>query len=97
MQINNILNNEVGLGYDNNSDTVGIVMKTVEDMRYPGLGVFIPKFMLGYTFKKNEVGKEETVSIQNDKCVNDSSIGKIVDSSAVIKNYISVRPLLIYQ
>lgn len=94
MQINNILNNEVGLGYDNNSDTVGIVMKTVEDMGYPGLGVFIPKFMLGYTFKKNEVGKEETVSIQNDKCVNDSSIGKIVDSSAVIKNYISVRPLL---
>lgn len=94
MRIIDDLNTQMGLGYDNNSDTVGIVMKTTEDMGYPGLGVFIPKFMLGYQFKTNDIGKEETAEINNDKCVNSKSYGKSFGNKVTIKNYISVRPLL---
>lgn len=94
MQILDTLDNTVGLGADNNSDTVGIVMKTAEDLGFPGLGVFIPKFMLGYQLKTSEKAKEETVSINTSKCVNAKSIGTVTEKSLVLKNYIIVRPLL---
>lgn len=94
MQILNSLDNTVGLGADNNSDTVGIVIKTAEELGFPGLGVFIPKFMLGYQLKSSEKAEEKTVNINNSKCVNDKSIGTVTEKSLVLKNYITVRPLL---
>lgn len=94
MQILNTLDNSVGLGADNNSDTVGIVMKTAEELGFPGLGVFIPKFMLGYQLKQSEKAKEETVTVNTSKCVNAKSIGTVTEKSLTLKNYITVRPLL---
>lgn len=94
MQIIDSINNTVGLGCDNSSDTVGIVMKTAEDLGYPALGVFIPKFMLGYDIKGGEAGEEIDASISGTKCVNSADSINIFDYSVMIKNYIVVRPLL---
>lgn len=94
MQIINTLDNTPGLGSDNDSDTVGIVMKTSEELGFPGLGVFIPKFMLGYSLKSGEKATEKSISISNSKCVNDKSIGSVIDKSLILKNFIIVRPLL---
>lgn len=94
MQLIDSINTIPGLGVDNNVDTVGIVMKTAEQLGFPGLGVFIPKFMLGYSLKSGDKAKDETVSISSSKCVNSSDNSCSIQSSAVLKNYIVVRPLL---
>lgn len=94
MQLIDSINTVPGLGVDNNVDTVGIVMKTAEQLGFPGLGVFIPKFMLGYSLKSGDKAKDETVSISSSKCVNSSDNNCSIQSSAVLKNYIVVRPLL---
>lgn len=94
MQLIDSINTIPGLGVDNNVDTVGIVMKTAEQLGFPGLGVFIPKFMLGYSLKSGDKAKDETVSISSSKCVNSSDNNCSIQSSAVLKNYIVVRPLL---
>lgn len=94
MQLIDSINTVPGLGVDNNVDTVGIVMKTADQLGFPGLGVFIPKFMLGYSLKSGDKAKDETVSISSSKCVNSSDNNSLIQSSAVLKNYIVVRPLL---
>lgn len=94
MQLTDVVNNTVGLGCDNSSDTVGIVIKTAEELGYPALGVFIPKFMLGYELKTGEVADEKDISLQNTKCVNSADKQNFFDPSVMMKNYIIVRPLL---
>lgn len=87
--------NKIDLGYDDSRDTIGIVFKTQEEFNgKPMLGVIIPKFMLGYSFTDNERAKEESIELNNDKCMNDDSEGQFWSSDVVIKNYITVRPLL---
>lgn len=94
MQIIDSVNNTVGLGCDNSSDTVGIVMKTAEELGYPALGVFIPKFMLGYEIKSGQAAEEVDASISGTKCVNQVDKLDMFDYSVMIKNYVIVRPLL---
>lgn len=93
MRIIDSINNIIGLGSDDYSDTIGIVFKTAEDMEAPQLGVIIPKFMFGYDFSNGVKAEEETVSISGKKCVNEDS-NSYWDSSITKKNYITVDPLL---
>ena len=59
-----ILNN-LSLGTDEYSDTIGIVFKTDEEIGAPQLGVIIPKFMLGYKFKNGDKAMVEISRTEN--------------------------------
>ena len=87
-----ILNN-LSLGTDEYSDTIGIVFKTDEEIGAPQLGVIIPKFMLGYTFKNGDKATEQSITVNGKKCINEDS-NSYWDSSIMLKNYITVDPLL---
>ena len=87
-----ILNN-LSLGTDEYSDTIGIVFKTDEEIGAPQLGVIIPKFMLGYTFKNGDKASEQSISVSGKKCINKDS-NSYWDSTIMLKNYITVDPLL---
>jgi hypothetical protein len=93
MRIEDSVSNKLVLGTDEYSDTVGIVIKTDEEMEAPQLGVIIPKFMLGYTFKNGDKASEQSISIKGKKCINEDS-NSYWDSSIMLKNYITVDPLL---
>lgn len=93
MRIEDSVSNKLVLGTDEYSDTVGIVIKTDEEMEAPQLGVIIPKFMLGYTFKNGDTASEQSISIKGKKCINEDS-NSYWDSSIMLKNYITVDPLL---
>lgn len=85
--------NRIGLGSDRNRDTVGIVLKTQEDNKNkPILGLYIPKFMLGYDFGNNVEANESSISIKGDKFINENK--SFWKSTVTIKNYIQVRPFL---
>lgn len=95
MRIIDPVKNSIGLGYNSTRDTIGIVFKTSEMLDgKPYLGLIIPKFMLGYSFKSGDKPKDVSYAIKNDKCINDPDEEQFWDSSATIKNYIIVRPLL---
>ncbi len=83
--------NKIGLGSDRNRDTVGIVIKPVENNK-PVLGLYIPKLMLGYDFGNNVKAEEFSVNIKGNKCLNANK--SFWNSSVMIKNYIQVRPFL---
>ena len=63
MRILDPISNNLSLGTDEYSDTIGIVFKTDEEIGAPQLGVIIPKFMLGYTFKNGDTATEVSISI----------------------------------
>ena len=87
--------NVIGLGSDNNKETVGIVFKTSEELdNRPLLGLIIPKFMIGYDFKDGDKPSDIEVPITGSKCVNDSTIKPFWSTSINMKNYILVRPYL---
>ena len=93
MRILDPISNNLSLGTDEYSDTIGIVFKTDEEIGAPQLGVIIPKFMLGYTFKNGDKATEESISVKGKKCINEDS-NSYWDSSIILKNYITVDPLL---
>lgn len=93
MQITDSISNMLTLGTDEYSDTVGIVFKTEEDIGAPQLGVIIPKFMLGYSFKNGDKATEQSLKVTGKKCINEDS-NSYWKSSIMIKNYITVDPLL---
>lgn len=93
MRINDSISNNLVLGTDEYSDTIGIVLKTTEEMQAPQLGVIIPKFMLGYSFKNGDVATEEPISVNGKKCINEDT-DSYWDSTIMLKNYITVDPLL---
>lgn len=93
MRINDSISNKLVLGTDEYSDTIGIVLKTTEEMQAPQLGVIIPKFMLGYSFKNGDVATEEPINVNGKKCINEDT-DSYWDSSIILKNYITVDPLL---
>ena len=87
--------NVIGLGSDNNKETIGIVFKTSEELNNrPLLGLIIPKFMIGYEFKDGDKASDTDIPIHGSKCVNDDSCTKFWSSSINMKNYILVRPYL---
>ena len=86
--------NSLSLGTDDYSDTIGIVFKTEEKIGAPQLGVIIPKFMLDYSFKNGDKAREDTISIKGNKCINEDT-ESYWDSSIILKNYITVDPLLV--
>ena len=87
--------NVIGLGSDNNKETIGIVFKTSEELtNRPLLGLIIPKFMIGYEFKDGDKASDTDIPIHGSKCVNDDSCTKFWSSSINMKNYILVRPYL---
>lgn len=87
--------NELGLGYDNSKDTIGIVFKTSKDLNNrPLLGLIIPKFMMGYDFKNNDAPRETDLTINSSKFINDESCSGFIDKKITYKNYILVRPFL---
>ena len=94
MNIIDPVRNQIGLGSVRNTDTIGIVVKTAEEMGGPKLGLYIPKFMLGYSMSNGEIAKDSPVELKNDKCINDSSFGTFWKKEIVIKNYITVYPYL---
>ena len=53
MQILNKNTMKPEIGFDDSTETIGIVVKTAEDLGYPALGVMVPKFMSGYEFTSN--------------------------------------------
>ena len=66
--------NVIGLGSDNNKETVGIVFKTSEELdNRPLLGLIIPKFMIGYEFKDGDKASDTEIPISGSKCVNENS------------------------
>ena len=73
MRILDTILNNLSLGTDEYSDTLGIVFKTDEEIGAPQLGVIIPKFMLGYTFKNGDTATEESISVNGKKCINEDS------------------------
>ena len=93
MRINDSISNNLVLGTDEYSDTIGIVLKTTEEMQAPQLGVIIPKFMLGYSFKNGDVATEEPINVNGKKCINEDT-DSYWDSTIILKNYITVDPLL---
>ena len=87
--------NVIGLGSDNNKETVGIVFKTSEELdNRPLLGLIIPKFMIGYEFKDGDKASDTEIPISGSKCVNENSDKTFWSSSINMKNYILVRPYL---
>lgn len=87
--------NVIGLGSDNNKETIGIVFKTSEELNNrPLLGLIIPKFMIGYEFKDGDKASDTDIPLHGSKCVNDDSCTKFWSSSINMKNYILVRPYL---
>ena len=94
MKIIDSYKNKIGLGSDRNRDTIGIVIKTVEENNNkPVLGLYIPKLMLGYEFNGNNVKAEDaSISIKGSKCLNENK--SFWNDSVMIKNYIQVRPFL---
>lgn len=87
--------NVIGLGSDNNKETVGIVFKTSKDLdNRPLLGLIIPKFMIGYEFKDGDKASDTEIPISGSKCVNENSDKTFWSSSINMKNYILVRPYL---
>ena len=93
MYIVDSFKNKIGLGSDRNRDTVGIVIKTVEDNKNkPILGLYIPKLMLGYDYGNKVEADESSVSITGKKCLNEDK--SFWNDSVMIKNYIQVRPFL---
>lgn len=87
--------NVIGLGSDDNKETIGIVFKTSKELNNrPLLGLIIPKFMIGYEFKDGDKPSDTSISIGNKKCINDDSCKGFWSSSINMKNYILVRPYL---
>lgn len=93
MRILDPITNKLSLGTDEYSETIGIVVKTDEEIGAPQLGVIIPKFMLGYSFINGDKAIEQSISITGAKCINSDS-NSYWDSSIILKNYITVDPLL---
>ena len=77
MRILDPISNDLSLGTDEYSDTIGIVFKTDEEIGAPQLGVIIPKFMLGYTFKNGEFSYSELTPSYVQKLYPDYKIIKI--------------------
>ena len=73
MRILDPISNNLSLGTDEYSDTIGIVFKTDEEIGAPQLGVIIPKFMLGYTFKNGDKATEQSITVNGKKCINEDS------------------------
>lgn len=94
MNIIDPVRNQIGLGSVRNTDTIGIVVKTAEEMGGPKLGLYIPKFMLGYSMSNGEKAKDSPAKLKSDKCINDSSFGTFWKKEIVVKNYITVYPYL---
>lgn len=87
--------NIIGLGSDNNKETIGIVFKTSAELNNrPLLGLIIPKFMIGYDFKDGDKASDTDISISGSKCVNEPDNSNFWSSSINMKNYILVRPYL---
>ena len=94
MNIIDPIRNKVGLGASRNSDTIGVVVKTPDELGDTKIGVYIPKFMLGYSMSKGELAKDTPAPISGKKCINDPSNSKFWKSSITVKNYIVVYPYL---
>ena len=95
MQILQNRNRQMSLGYDRSSDTIGIVFKTQKELDgRPLLGLVIPKFMSSYTFTNGDTPSETSVNISKSKFINSSKCFGFLENSAVVKNYILVRPYL---
>lgn len=94
MNIIDPVRNKIGLGSVRNTDTIGIVVKTAEEMGGAKLGLYIPKFMLGYTMPNGTVAKETVAKIKNKKCINDDSFGTFWKKEITVKNFITVYPYL---
>lgn len=93
MQILNKNTMKPEIGFDDSIETIGIVVKTAEDLGYPALGVMVPKFMSGYEFTSNiDIKKDITAPVSNKKCINEEK--SFIDSNVIIKNYLIVRPML---
>lgn len=87
--------NVIGLGSDNNKETIGIVFKTSKELNdRPILGLIIPKFMIGYDFKDGDKASDTSIPITGSKCINEDSSKNFWSSSINMKNYILVRPYL---
>lgn len=95
MRIIDDVNLKIGLGYDNNADTIGIVFKLPKDTGVADkLGVIIPKFMSGYEYKAGDKATDKSITVKNDKCVNAKGTKSFLSGSMTMKNYVEVRPLL---
>jgi hypothetical protein len=94
MNIIDPIRNKVGLGASRNTDTIGVVVKTPDELGDTKIGVYIPKFMLGYSMTKGELAKDTPVPVFGMKCINDLSNSKFWKSSITVKNYIVVYPYL---
>lgn len=94
MNIIDPIKNKIGLGAVRNTDTIGIVIKLAEELDNVKLGLYIPKFMLGYTMTDGDIAQESIASIDDSKCVNDSSNSDFWKPSITVKNYITVHPYL---
>jgi hypothetical protein len=95
MQIVDFNTNKVGLGYDSTSDTIGIVIKTSKELdERPLLGLIIPKFMMGYSFKNGDKATDTTIPINTSKFINSEKCFGFLSNDVNIKNYILVRPYL---
>lgn len=94
MNIIDPIRNKVGLGASRNSDTIGVVVKTPDELGDTKIGVYIPKFMLGYSMSKGELAKDTPAPISGKKCINDPSNSKFWKSSITVKNYVVVYPYL---
>lgn len=95
MQIIDFNTNKVGLGYDSTTDTIGIVIKTSKELDgRPLLGLVIPKFMMGYSFKNGDKATDTTIPIDTSKFVNSEKCFGFLSNDVNIKNYILVRPYL---
>lgn len=94
--ISNNMRNRLEMGYNTSRDTVGIVIKPSSELGDRNiLGLIIPKFMIGYDFKKGDKAQEKSINIsKSKKFINDPSIDKFGEDSVIIKNYILVRPLV---
>ena len=94
MNIIDPIRNKIGLGSTRNTDTIGIVIKTAEELGGTKLGLYIPKFMLGYSMSNGDVAKDSNIKISKNKCINDDSFGEFWKKEVTIKNYITVYPYL---